>query len=73
MKVSFRGTLAQDLYDLLTDVPLEHHQLITSLFIKDIDENNYDDIFCVLSKGVMIYGRFSDSFCEELFPSLTTN
>ena len=73
MKVSFRGTLAQDLCDVLTGVPLEHHQLITSLFIKDIDENKYDDIFCVVSEGVMIYGRFSDSFCEELLPLLTTN
>ena len=73
MKVSFRGTLAQDLYDLLADVPLENHEFITSLFIKDIDENKYDDIFCVVSEGVMIYGRFSDSFCEELHPLLTTN
>jgi len=73
MRVSFRGTLAQDLYDLLADVPLEHHQLITSLFIKDIDENKYDDIFCVISGGVMIYGRFSDSTIDEPVALTTIN
>lgn len=73
MKISFRGTLARELCYLLEKTPLDQHFMVISLFIKDIEKNQKNEVFCVISDGVLVYGRFSDSNNNEFVASATIN